>query len=206
MKNIYYYIYKITSPKGKIYIGRTNNIKRRMRVYKSTKKIKDQKLIEASILKYGFENHVFEVIEEGQGTPDFISNREIYYMDLYNSLRKNNQDGLNLVRGSKGGDYCKKYKVSQKQLQASKKNLLKAIEFNKTKRVYTPISSKQKEQISIKNSGSNSKVSKLVLNTETGIYYESIRQCAKYHNIAESTLRSHLLNYVKSSSKPFIYA
>lgn len=206
MKNINYYIYKITSPRGKIYIGRTNNIKRRVAEYKSTKKIKDQKLIEASILKYGFENHVIEVIEQGQGTPQFISDREIYYIDLYNSLHKNNQDGLNLIRGSKGGDYCKKIKFSQKQLQSSKRNLLKAIEFNKTKRVYKPISCRQKEQISIKNSGSNSRVSKLVLNMETGIYYESVRQCAKCHNIAETTLRAHLLKYVKSSSKPFIYA
>lgn len=201
-----FYIYKITSPKGRLYIGRTNDIKRRISQYKSVIKIRHQRLIEASLLKYGFENHKFEVLEEGRGSPEFISSREIYYIDLYNSLRKNNPNGLNIVRGSKGGDYNKAGKHTELQLQASKKNLLKATEFNKTKRIYPPISDKQKEQISIKNSGDNSKISKTVLNLETGIYYESIRQCAKYNNIAESTLRSHLLGYVKNSSKPFIYA
>ena len=55
-------IYKITNPKGKVYIGCTIDLKRRENNYK-LKKCFTQKLIYESILFYGWEEHKFEVIE-----------------------------------------------------------------------------------------------------------------------------------------------
>jgi len=56
-------IYKITNPNGKIYIGQSINIKKRKGCYKRNQ-IPKQPRICNSIKKYGFENHIFEVIEE----------------------------------------------------------------------------------------------------------------------------------------------
>lgn len=56
-------IYKIINPKGKIYIGQSTNIERRKNTYKNFQ-IKDQPKIYNSIKKYGWENHVFEIIEK----------------------------------------------------------------------------------------------------------------------------------------------
>ena len=54
-------IYKITSPSGRVYIGETDNLKRREKVYKNMN-CKSQPRIYNSLKKYGWENHKFEVI------------------------------------------------------------------------------------------------------------------------------------------------
>jgi len=56
-------IYKITNPKGKIYIGQSINIKRRFNEYKRLN-CSQQPKIYNSLLKYGSDNHKFEIIEE----------------------------------------------------------------------------------------------------------------------------------------------
>jgi group I intron endonuclease len=57
-------IYKITNPKGKIYIGQSININKRKSAYKCIdKRIMGPKIYN-SIQKYGWENHTFEIIEE----------------------------------------------------------------------------------------------------------------------------------------------
>lgn len=58
-----YNIYKITSPSGKVYIGQSKDLKKRFRSYKNCKP--SQKVIKRSISKYGYENHIFEVLLTG---------------------------------------------------------------------------------------------------------------------------------------------
>jgi len=57
------FIYKITSPSGKIYIGSTFNIQNRISLYK-TLNCKFQRKLYHSLLKYGWNNHIFEILEE----------------------------------------------------------------------------------------------------------------------------------------------
>ena len=54
-------IYKITSPLGYIYIGQSINIDYRFNVYKKLK-CKSQLRIYNSFVKYGVDNHIFEII------------------------------------------------------------------------------------------------------------------------------------------------
>ena len=54
-------IYKITSPSGKIYIGQSNNVKRRIVEHKSRSKKNNTKLY-ASLRKYGLNNHNVEIL------------------------------------------------------------------------------------------------------------------------------------------------
>lgn len=55
------YIYMITNPSGKIYVGSTIDFKRRIMQYKNLL-AKSQTKLYNSLLKYGWDNHVFEVI------------------------------------------------------------------------------------------------------------------------------------------------
>lgn len=84
-------IYKITSPSGRVYIGQTVNIKKRMIFYKNMNCVRQTKLY-SSFLKYGVENHVIEVIEECAETS--LNNRERYWQEKYDSLSREN--GMNL--------------------------------------------------------------------------------------------------------------
>jgi group I intron endonuclease len=81
-------IYKITNPKGKIYIGQSIDIERRLKEYKNIKCLSQRKL-RNSIIKYGWENHIVEVIEEC--SIENLNTIERYWQDYFNVL----QHGLN---------------------------------------------------------------------------------------------------------------
>jgi group I intron endonuclease len=83
-------IYKITSPSGKIYIGQSINIERRFKHYKRLS-CKDQVKIYNSLLKYGVDAHIFQVLELCDTKE--LNNRERHYQDLYDSVT----NGLNLL-------------------------------------------------------------------------------------------------------------
>lgn len=115
------YIYKITNPKGKIYIGQTCNIERRIKEYtRCNKSLKNQRLIYFSLLKYGFENHKFEIIYKFKfNNYEELNNIEIFFILFYNShFYKNENYGLNLSiggrspRGHKHSDESKR-KISE---------------------------------------------------------------------------------------------
>lgn len=80
-------IYKITSPKGKVYIGQSVNIEQRWRDHKS---FYENFPLQNSFRKYGFNNHIFEVKEEC--LIEELNSRERYWQDFYNVLGPN---GLN---------------------------------------------------------------------------------------------------------------
>ena len=84
-------IYKITSPSGKIYIGQSVNILSRISKYKNAKCI-TQPIILKSILKYGWENHLFEIVCECEKSE--LNEKERYYQELFNCIGKN---GLNCM-------------------------------------------------------------------------------------------------------------
>ena len=83
-------IYKITSPSNKVYIGQSIDIERRFRHYKRLV-CKEQVKIHNSLLKYGVNAHIFEVIELCE--TEELNNRERHYQDLYDSVA----NGLNLL-------------------------------------------------------------------------------------------------------------
>lgn len=55
-------IYKITSPNNSMYIGQSTNIEKRKKCYTPGRCTK-QRLINNSLKKYGYKNHVFEILE-----------------------------------------------------------------------------------------------------------------------------------------------
>lgn len=199
-------IYKITSPSNKIYIGQSENIEKRFRYYKSLR-CKNQIVLYRSFIKYGVENHFFEVIEECEYQN--LNERERYYQEFYNVISV----GLNCLLTSTK-DKKKVYsKETREKISKSLKgrvitkewreNLSKAgmgriftketrakIVKNNTGRIY---SEKTRFKISF-----NRKTQKVVLDTETGVYYYSVKDLADNLKVNQSSLYDFLTNRKKS--------
>lgn len=90
-------IYKINFPNGKSYIGKAVDIKRRIKEHNYDKR---QSVLYSAITKYWNNNITeFEILEE---IPDRtkLSEREIYYIKLYQTNIK--EKGYNLTNGGDG--------------------------------------------------------------------------------------------------------
>jgi len=100
-------IYKITNPNGKIYIGCTVDFKRRLSEYRRLS-INGQVKIYNSLFKYGFDKHIFEIIEECDH--DTLHEREIYWIKYFNCI----EEGLNIRLGNRTGSLTEdtKQKIS----------------------------------------------------------------------------------------------
>lgn len=103
-------IYKITNPKGKIYIGQSLNCEYRKNSYKS-RLCKTQPLIYRSILKYGWENHNFQVIHECES--EWLDFLEMFYILLYDSY--NSILGMNCTTGGGIGSKGKSHSLKAKE-------------------------------------------------------------------------------------------
>lgn len=97
MRKCLYYIYKMTSPSGKVYVGITNSLERRKKEHKRSvgKKDKTKNLkITNAIKKYGFDNMNFEHICTAFNE-DYAKELEVYFVKKYDSYR----NGYNLTWG-----------------------------------------------------------------------------------------------------------
>lgn len=83
-------IYKITNPKGRIYIGQAENLLERQKAYKRVYHIKSQTKIYRSIIKYGWNAHTWEIQEFC--TVEKLNIRERYWQEFYDVIGHN---GLN---------------------------------------------------------------------------------------------------------------
>lgn len=98
-------IYKVTSPSGKIYIGQSENIYRRWRLYnskyvlscKSYKGSYPQHLLN-SLRKYGSEPHQFEIIEVCEYGK--LNEREMYWIEVFDTYKT--PHGMNCTKGGDG--------------------------------------------------------------------------------------------------------
>lgn len=77
-------IYKIISPSGKIYIGQTSNVSKRINHYRRLD-CKHQTKLYNSIKKYGWYSHIFKVLHElpKDAEQNIINAYEQLYIDLY---------------------------------------------------------------------------------------------------------------------------
>jgi group I intron endonuclease len=84
-------IYKITSPSNNIYIGQSINLERRLARYKSNlNSSKGQIRLNRSFIKYGVQNHLFEIVLEC--SIEELNIKERYYQELFDCI----ENGLNL--------------------------------------------------------------------------------------------------------------
>lgn len=92
-------IYKYTSPSGKCYIGKTNNIERRVKDhYKRSQNLKYKTKFYDAIRKHGYENFQLEILTNNISSNEELNNLEIYFIKLFNSKI----NGYNLTDGGDG--------------------------------------------------------------------------------------------------------
>lgn len=132
-------VYKITSPSGKIYIGQTINIEKRI-VYYQTLNCKGQRKLYNSLKKYGWENHLFEVLEECS-IEDLIP-RETHYKYFYDTI----ENGLNCGVDGKYGFDSKETKLLKSKCKKGNQYALGHIKSESTKK---QISKKMKNHPSL---------------------------------------------------------
>lgn len=82
-------IYRITNPKGRVYVGQSVDIEKRHKNYQTLANCKSQLKLYRSLVKYGFSNHIFEVVEECK--VEELNTTERCWQDFYNVL----VEGLN---------------------------------------------------------------------------------------------------------------
>jgi group I intron endonuclease len=120
-------IYKITSPNDKIYIGSTVNLYQRINAYCGKFKVNTmgQPKLYNSFKKYGIENHKFEILEKISSIFE-IDNKEIEYINLYNSI----ESGLNILEGGRANyNPLKKTKTIKEKRVSSRKGIKLSNEF-----------------------------------------------------------------------------
>jgi predicted GIY-YIG superfamily endonuclease len=93
-------IYKLTNPKGEVYIGATTNLKKRMTLYRtSISSAKNQRDLYKSIMTWGIENHKLDILFRQSANEQLnltkINNIEQDY--IYREYIKNKEKLLNIV-------------------------------------------------------------------------------------------------------------
>jgi len=112
------YVYKITSPTNKIYIGSTVNIKRRIYLYKVLH-CKNQTKLYNSLKKYGFDNHKFEIIWKGE-LENMLKNESLLGLK-FNVLDKSR--GLNCKLPKLNDGICSYSSETIKKMSNSRKGV-----------------------------------------------------------------------------------
>jgi len=223
-------IYKITSPIGRIYIGQSIDIDYRFKKYRLLSGgLKSQTRLYRSLLKYGHETHIFEIIEICKRSE--LNDKEKAYIKKFNSFDSKN--GLNLTSG--GGCFNMSLET-RKKISDSSKN--RSIETRK-KISISKIGNKNmlgkkhtqetKDKISLKKTGSkqaNETIEKRrlkltglkrsneickkfsdsmqrakILNTETGEIYIGYNSIMPFINMKKTTFIAQLTGQNKNKTK-----
>ena len=196
-------IYKITNPKNRVYIGQSVDVYSRISKYKNLN-CKSQPKLYRSLKKYGFENHKIDVVSICDLSE--LNDQERYYQELYNAVetgmncmfqrtedkkqRMSEETKLKISKVSKGRKFSD---VTRKRISDALKGK------NKSKDHVAKISKSQKgknrkphaKETRIKLS-KNSGNSRVVLDTSTGVYYNSVTELSKIIDVKFSTLNARL--------------
>lgn len=117
-------IYKIISPSGKVYIGKTNgNYKKREKYYKSGN-CKGQPRLFASFKKYGYDSHEVKIIDEFESDIECAAGKEMFWIRscMTNYCKFPEMNGLNLTDGGEGNIGMKMSEESRKKISEYVKN------------------------------------------------------------------------------------
>ena len=187
LTNVIGYIYKLTSPNGKIYIGQTINKKQRKYHYNS-KCFKQQIKLWNNVQKYGWKpGETFEIIEECLCGDNkcILNEREKYWIQYYDSLK----NGLNCNEGGYGNTgYI-----------ASEETKNKISKYHKNK---PPMSDETKEKLRQINLGKTYETKAIQQIDENGVIikiWDGITKCALELNLNISGISKVLTGKSKTT-------
>jgi group I intron endonuclease len=203
-----YYIYLITFPNDKVYVGQSKNIKKRWYEHKRLgKKGNERIILYEAIHKYGVDSISFDIIDKAE-TLKKINQKEIQYIVQYHSYIHDLEcNGYNMTLGGEGTEGhigLKGQAASMSLTSIAKRNNCSLEEakkltpmYGKVRDEYTKqrasethkgkiLSEETKEKIRAK----TIKYSYTLTNTETGEIFitTSLNQWCKDHKIERSIL------------------
>jgi group I intron endonuclease len=219
-------IYKITNPKGKVYIGQSVNVLNREKYYKSLR-CKNQTKIYNSLKKYGADAHVFEIICYCDVSQ--LNDLERYYQELYNvidsglncrftntydkagSLSKETKEKIRKANIGKKLSEETKLKISENTKKGMTESVREKISLSRKNYKYSDetklkisITSKgrfhskeTKEKLSVSRFNSNNPNAKIVLDYNTGVFYNTSKEASDILGIKLSTIRHYISGYIK---------
>jgi group I intron endonuclease len=214
-------IYKITNIKNnKFYIGSAINISRRWYEHKNNLKYNRHcnRILQNSFNKYGYENFIYEVLEYVDDINNLIL-REQYWFDLLNptfniakiagnslGIKHSEETKKKISELKKGIKLSEEHKKkigiaskNRKRKKHSEETRKKISEVTKGKK-RIPFTNEHKIKISKNQKGGNNSVARLVLNLETGIYYETLIEAAISINMNKITLGHQLRGRTKNKT------
>lgn len=210
-------IYKIEcTVNGKVYIGQSNNIKKRWAEHRRELNNNSHvnKHLQAAYNKYGADSFIWEIIEEFE--EDELDNREIYYIEKYDSFNNgyNSTEGGCGIRGwehteeakRKIGEAMKgenhpmygkhhseeaKRKLSEANKGENHPMYGKHLSEETRKRMSESkkgkhLSEEHRRKIGEAMKGEKNPCSKKVLCVETGVIYGSVREASRELNLHQS--------------------
>jgi group I intron endonuclease len=224
-------IYKITSPVGRVYIGQSTDIDYRFLSYRRLK-CKPQLRIYNSFMKYGVDNHVFEILEECSA--DSLNERERHWQDFYNVLGKEglncllvSTDSLHKVLSDEMKSRISNSLTGFRHTDESKTKISKGLtgrpvseetrrkisESNKDKHRSPETAQKISEALrgrkipkeviekrSLSQSGVNHYKARVIVNTQNGVFYDTIKEAAECYGINRNTLNNFLTGFRKNKT------
>jgi group I intron endonuclease len=172
-------IYKITNPKGRIYVGQSIDIEKRFRGYKKLSNCKKQTKLYNSFIKYGTINHTFEIIE--LCSLDMLNEKERYWQEFYNCLNGLNCNYVSTLNKKQlpSNEVLIKMSIAKSGKKQSENHIVNRV---KSKQGYKH-SNETKNKISIKRN-------KLLIDLQTGIFYDNAREASIALNIKKTTLEA----------------
>lgn len=181
-------IYRITSPNKRVYIGQAKSIKKRFKDYHYSL-AKGQPKLNRSFLKYGIDNHKFEVV--CYCDIDELNNLERYYQEIFNCVKNGlNCEFVNSENSPKERSQEVKDKIGAYQ-RTRKMTDETCLKISKSRKgiVFTD---EHRENIRISKTGQNNKRSKVVLDLNSGVFFDSIAEASYAYNIDHRTLSRYL--------------
>ena len=182
-------VYKITSPSGKVYVGMTISIPKRENSYKNYH-CEAQPRLYSSLKKYGWENHIFEVLEECDEA--LLTEREVYWGTKFEVL---GEKGLNCSIGERSSLQLRP--EVGKKISESKKGMTctwghKIGKANQGKK-------RTAEHIEVWHEASRVAKLKKVICINTGELFESVQAAAKHFKTKPNNISNVLQGWSKST-------
>lgn len=213
-------IYKITNPKGNVYIGQSIHLKKRESRYRNGY-CKSQTILYRSIIKYGWNNHSFEVLKffPKDVSQKELDDAEIFFIKFHKDL---GCKMLNIRGGGKEGHMSKESitkmletrgkwnhtEESKLKMRTSQLGKWHHTEEAKLKMSIDRTGRKMSEEVKqnwreahkrkVELEGKDFLIDmienhkKIILNFETGVFYKGAAEAAAAFNLSKSTLQKRL--------------